>query len=102
MDTVRARVYERKQEKRARKGKRRRAKPSINLKTGEEKSFDLRDLFNHFDADGSGSVEREEFVQLMLELGVELTKYELNILYWTLDPERKGSLSYHDFSRAFY
>ena len=102
MDTVRARVYERKQEKRARKGKRRRAKPSINLKTGEEKSFDLRDLFNHFDAAGSGSVEREEFVALMLELGVELTKYELNILYWTLDPERKGSLSYHDFSRAFY
>ena len=56
----------------------------INRITGEKKKFDLKSLFGHFDTDGDGTVTREEFLQCMVELGIELNKFELNTIFWTL------------------
>ena len=74
----------------------------INRITGEKKKFDLKSLFGHFDTDGDGTVTREEFLQCMVELGIELNKFELNTIFWTLDPDKSGHLTYQEFSRAFY
>ena len=39
---------------------------------------------------------------MMERLGVSMIKYELNKLYWTLDPDRSGELTYQEFARVFY
>ena len=54
------------------------------------------------DVDGDGTVTREEFLQCMEALHIELTKFELNVIFWTLDPDKSGHLTYQEFSRAFF
>ena len=55
----------------------------INRITGEKKKFDLKSLFGHFDTDGDGTVTREEFLQCMVELGIEVK--QVRIKYDILD-----------------
>jgi len=76
----------------------------INKTTGGKKGRgpDLKSIFSHFDADNSGVVAREEFVDALVKLGVDMNRFELNKLYWTLDPDRSGKLSYAEFSRVFF
>ena len=59
-------------------------------------------MFAHFDSDGSGVIAREEFIEVLLKLGVDMNRFELNELYWTLDPDKSGRLSYAEFSRLFF
>lgn len=76
----------------------------INPTTGgaKGKGPDIRAMFAHFDSDGSGVIAREEFIEVLLKLGVDMNRYELNELYWTLDPDKSGKLSYAEFSRLFF
>ena len=76
----------------------------VNAKTGGKKGRgpDLKSIFKHFDTDNSGIIAREEFVEAMIKLGVEMNRYELNKLYWTLDPDRSGTISYAEFSGMFF
>ena len=76
----------------------------INATTGGKKGKgpDLKSIFSHFDTDNSGVVAREEFVEALIKLGVDMNRFELNQLYWTLDPDRSGKLSYAEFSRMFF
>ena len=76
----------------------------VNKTTGGKKGRgpDVRSIFSYFDTDGSGVVAREEFVESLVKLGVELNRYELNQLYWTMDPDKSGKLSYAEFSRVFF
>ena len=76
----------------------------INKTTGGKKGRgpDLKSIFSHFDTDNSGVITREEFVESLIKLGVEMNRYEINELYWTLDPDRSGKLSYAEFSRMFF
>jgi Ca2+-binding EF-hand superfamily protein len=76
----------------------------VNKTTGGKKGRgpDLKSIFSHFDTDNSGIVAREEFVESLIKLGVDMNRYELNQLYWTLDPDRSGKLSYAEFSRMFF
>lgn len=76
----------------------------INAATGgaKGKGPDLRAMFSHFDSDGSGVITRKEFIEVLIKLGVDMNRYELNQLYWTLDPDKSGKLSYAEFSRLFF
>ena len=65
----------------------------------------LEDSFNLFDKDGSGEVDKAEFLEAMDELNtrlnLKLSKDEINALFKAADTDGGGSISYAEFMRGF-
>lgn len=59
----------------------------------------LIDFFNKFDKDGSMSVSREEFRSGLVELGINFSSEELDILIQDLDSDGDGEINYRDLTR---
>merc|ERR1719171_1331896 len=58
---------------------------------------ELRQAFELFDKDGSGSIDREELRAVMASLGVELGESELATLYAQMDPSGDGVIDFEEF-----
>jgi Ca2+-binding EF-hand superfamily protein/CRP-like cAMP-binding protein len=63
------------------------------------KSNNVRTLFRHFDADKSGSVDREEFVQGLRSISVYLSEENLDELMAIVDEDGMGDVDYNEFAR---
>eukprot|EP01043_Picozoa_sp_COSAG02_P017913 COSAG02_NODE_823_length_16754_cov_69.933353_6_plen_1425_part_00 len=63
------------------------------------KSKNARKLFRHFDADKSGTVDRDEFVQGLRSINVHLTPEHLDELMRIVDEDGMGDVDYNEFAR---
>jgi len=58
---------------------------------------EYREAFNHFDADGSGSISAVELGQAMTELGQTLSEEELTIRMAAVDADNSGEVDFNEF-----
>ena len=58
---------------------------------------ELRDAFAVFDADGSGSISRDELKKLMRNLGQTLSDAELNAMMDEVDTDGNGEIDFEEF-----
>ena len=53
---------------------------------------ELRETFDHFDTDGNGRIDRAEFARLMDALGAEMTPFEIDVGFASIDADGDGSI----------
>ena len=56
-----------------------------------------QEAFLRFDADGSGSIDRDELKEVLESLGDELTTHEINTILEEADTDGDGSIDYNEF-----
>ncbi|XP_043939644.1 ras and EF-hand domain-containing protein isoform X2 [Protopterus annectens] len=67
----------------------------------EEEEFSrLQQLFHACDSNGSGFIEKEEFVKLCADLQLR-SPAEVDALFLRLDLDRDGAINFHEFARGF-
>lgn len=59
----------------------------------------VRVMFNKYDADGSGTIDHEEFSLLCREYGYPLSKAEAELAVKILDAEGRGSITFESFQK---
>ncbi len=67
-------------------------------KPKSKQSDELRDLFNTFDTDGSGSITTNELELVLAEMGVKVSSDRLAAMISEVD----GKIICDDLSRSFY
>ena len=58
---------------------------------------ELRENFEHFDADDNGEIDREEFAGLMEALGAGMSEAELDMGFETIDTDGSGTIEFDEF-----
>jgi len=61
---------------------------------------ELRQAFELFDKDGSGSIDQAELADVMKSLGMELSDSDLATLYVQMDPSGDGTIDFGEFCDA--
>jgi calcium-binding protein CML len=57
----------------------------------------LKEVFDHFDADGSGSIDAEELGNVFLSMGQEATQEEMTKLINSVDDDESGEIEFGEF-----
>jgi len=65
--------------------------------TKEELQAALADIFDSADADGSGTLDREEFARCLRDVAVDLTDDEINYLLANVDENDDGVIDFREF-----
>ncbi|KAL7572725.1 hypothetical protein ACA910_008995 [Epithemia clementina (nom. ined.)] len=65
--------------------------------SGEDAEQNLRDVFNIFDADGSGYIDRHEMRLICAKLAQDLTEEEIGELIEVVDKDGDGEISFEEF-----
>lgn len=58
---------------------------------------EVREIFNHYDRDQSGTIEAEEFAEVCEALGVELQDDELEVGLSIVDADGDGTINWDEF-----
>ncbi|MEM1190420.1 MAG: EF-hand domain-containing protein [Pseudomonadota bacterium] len=58
---------------------------------------DLRESFDHFDADGDGRIDINEFGRLCRALGGEIDDMQRNVGFREIDTDASGSIEFNEF-----
>ena len=67
----------------------------------EAKAFEeLRELFNHYDADGSGELGKEEVGELLTTMGTNLNEEELDKLIKVMDKDGSGEIDLDELAHV--
>ena len=61
----------------------------------------LHEMFDAIDIDGNGSVDKEEFAQLIRDIGITMTEEELNETFSAVDTDGNMDIDFEEF-QAFY
>jgi len=61
---------------------------------------ELRQAFELFDKDKSGTIDKEELSEVMKSLGQDLDESALNTLYAQMDPDGSGTIDFSEFCDA--
>ncbi|NXD85826.1 CETN2 protein, partial [Halcyon senegalensis] len=72
-------------------------KASAKLELTEEQQQEIREAFDLFDADGTGSIDVKELKVAMRALGFEPKKEEIKKMVLDIDKEGTGKISFDDF-----
>jgi hypothetical protein len=72
-------------------------KAKIKFAEGGFNKQDLQELFAMTDADGSGTLSRKEFVQLIDAFGLGFTRAQIKKLFKTIDDDNTGSVNFKEF-----
>ncbi|KAI6241171.1 hypothetical protein M3Y99_00339900 [Aphelenchoides fujianensis] len=64
---------------------------------GEIREDDLRGIFNEFDLNGDGVIQKDELRQVMIKMGQSPTAEELNAMFNAADKDQDGSIDFHEF-----
>ena len=62
---------------------------------------ELRENFDHFDSNGDGQIDIEEFSRLMSALGAYEPGMDLSIGFSTMDTDGSGLVEFDEFARWF-
>jgi calmodulin len=65
--------------------------------SGEDAEQNLRDVFDIFDADGSGFIDRKEMGSLMKKLAQSLSEEEITAVMEEVDIDGDGEVSFEEF-----
>ena len=65
--------------------------------SGDDAENHLREVFDMFDADGSGSIDRNEMRALMKKLAQDLTEEEITLIMEEVDTDGDGEISFEEF-----
>jgi Ca2+-binding EF-hand superfamily protein len=57
----------------------------------------LRELFNHFDKNGDGTVSRDELISVMASLGKALSEEQVQAIITRVDVNSNGSIEFQEF-----
>lgn len=60
---------------------------------------DLRNTFNYFDSDDSGSIERKELFMIMKRFQPSITEEDVAQIISTIDDDGSGKISFDEFSK---
>lgn len=60
-------------------------------------SEELEETFDHFDDDDNGSIDREEFGNLMDALGADMSDSELDFGFSVIDTDDNGTIDFGEF-----
>ncbi len=63
----------------------------------EEMMVEIREIFDHFDKDSNGTIEVNEFADLLDALGAEMSAEEVRVGLDVLDTNRNGRIDFHEF-----
>ena len=66
-------------------------------KPTEEQLDELRETFQYNDRDEDGRIEPEEFVQMLDELGAEMSEKEAKIGFQDIDTNDDGLIDFDEF-----
>jgi calmodulin len=58
---------------------------------------ELREIFDHFDADDNGHIDRAEFGRLMDALGADAAESELDVGFDLIDSGDNGTIDFNEF-----
>ncbi|CAE6474361.1 unnamed protein product, partial [Rhizoctonia solani] len=72
---------------------------SERLNSGQKSDRELRQVFDRFDRDGSGSIERGELRRAVTLLGNKLTDQELSMIMREVDTDGDGRVSFEEFTK---
>jgi centrin-1 len=72
-------------------------RPKKRTELTEEQRQEIKEAFDLFDTDGSGSIDAKELKVAMRALGFEPKKEEIKKMIADLDTEAKGVIDYNDF-----
>ena len=62
-----------------------------------QQEAELRQAFELFDKDGSGSIDKQELKAVMQSLGQDLSESDLSTLYVQMDPSGDGTIDFGEF-----
>ena len=77
--------------------RRRQQKPRGKGELTEEQKQEIREAFDLFDTDGSGTIDAKELKVAMRALGFDVKKKEVLDLMHEYDRDRSGAIEYLDF-----
>ena len=60
----------------------------------------IREVFEAFDADGSGGISSSEFKSVLTRLGIKATDQEIKALVELCDTDGSGVIEYNEFKKA--
>lgn len=72
---------------------------SANKKNDNDPDKELKDAFNVFDSDGSGTISRSELKKLMKSLGQNLADGELDAMMDEVDTDKSGEIDFKEFKQ---
>jgi Ca2+-binding EF-hand superfamily protein len=64
----------------------------------EHPNDELEETFEHFDEDDDGSIDREEFADVMDALGADMSPDELDVGFDIIDEDGNGEIEYDEFA----
>ncbi len=70
---------------------------AMNDKLSDEDIEEIREIFNHFDANGDGVIQRSEFAKLLEALDAELQPEEIQAGLDSLDENHNGVIDFEEF-----
>ena len=63
------------------------------------KRDELKEIFEHFDADSNGHIDRAEFGNLVQQgLEAEMSAEELDVGFISIDADRNGTIEFGEFA----
>ncbi|KAL5253028.1 hypothetical protein ACHWQZ_G015701 [Mnemiopsis leidyi] len=71
--------------------------PGPKLELTEEQKQDIREAFDLFDTDGSGTIDAKELKVAMRALGFEPKKEEIKKMISDIDKDGSGTIDFNDF-----
>merc|ERR1719262_962405 len=63
----------------------------------EELTELVQSIFERIDADKSGTLNKQEFIQALTSMELGLTRREINTILFQIDQDRDGNISYREF-----
>ena len=69
--------------------------PNYKSKVNDPKK--QREVFNKIDIDGSGTIDFEEFLKVMKQLGVRLNRKQLKEKFMKVDTDGSGTITFQEF-----
>ena len=61
-----------------------------------------REIFDQFDKDGSGSIEFEEFVEMLPSIGIKMNEAKAKTFFRACDQDFSGSIDFDEFKLALH
>jgi Ca2+-binding EF-hand superfamily protein len=58
---------------------------------------ELMQIYDHFDGDRNGRIDRGEFKRLMAALGADAPDEELDLGFEAIDEDGSGTIDFHEF-----
>lgn len=67
------------------------------MRPTQERLRELKDSFDYNDGDRNGQIDRDEFVNMLIDLEAETSRAEAEIGFRAIDTDRDGAIEFDEF-----